>query len=229
MIISHKHKFIFIKTAKTAGTSIEVYLEKFCGDEDIITPIFPLVKGHQSQNFKNYFNPIKELKCSRFKSAKITFSNLWNEEKFYNHIPGYLVRSRINKNIWNNYFKFCVERNPWDKSVSHYHMLNFRNQQNLSFKEYISKGRFCLNYPKYTDPIGGKIILDKVILYENLNEGLTEVFNELGLPFDGFLNENAKTSYRMKNSNYQNYYDSRDMETIKHAFRKEIDLWNYSF
>ena len=39
MIISHKHQFIFIKTKKTAGTSIEIALSQFCGEKDIITTI----------------------------------------------------------------------------------------------------------------------------------------------------------------------------------------------
>jgi len=39
MIISHKHKFIFIKTRKTAGTSIEIFLSQFCGKNDTLTPI----------------------------------------------------------------------------------------------------------------------------------------------------------------------------------------------
>ena len=37
MIISHKHKFIFFKTRKTAGSSIQVSLAKYCGEDDIIT------------------------------------------------------------------------------------------------------------------------------------------------------------------------------------------------
>ena len=41
MILSHKYKFIFLKTNKTAGTSIELALSKFCEAEDIITPVTP--------------------------------------------------------------------------------------------------------------------------------------------------------------------------------------------
>ena len=37
MIISHEHKFIFLKTRKTAGTSIELALSDLCGARDIIT------------------------------------------------------------------------------------------------------------------------------------------------------------------------------------------------
>ena len=39
MIVSHEHKFIFLKTKKTAGTSIELALSQLCGPDDIITPL----------------------------------------------------------------------------------------------------------------------------------------------------------------------------------------------
>jgi hypothetical protein len=39
MIINHRYKFIFLKTRKTAGTSIESALSQFCDSNDIITPI----------------------------------------------------------------------------------------------------------------------------------------------------------------------------------------------
>ena len=33
MLVSHRYKFIFTKTVKTAGTSIESYFEKYCMPE----------------------------------------------------------------------------------------------------------------------------------------------------------------------------------------------------
>jgi len=39
VIISHKHRFIFLKTKKTASTSIEISLSRYCGENDVITPI----------------------------------------------------------------------------------------------------------------------------------------------------------------------------------------------
>ena len=36
MIISHKHKFIFVKTFKTAGSSVEKYLYDYLGPSDIL-------------------------------------------------------------------------------------------------------------------------------------------------------------------------------------------------
>ena len=37
MIICHKYKFIYIKSMKTAGTSLEIALASFCDENDIIS------------------------------------------------------------------------------------------------------------------------------------------------------------------------------------------------
>jgi hypothetical protein len=65
MIISHKHKFIFIKPTKVAGTSIEVSLAKHCDKKDIITPITKFDKSsdedkysHPARNYKGFYNHI---------------------------------------------------------------------------------------------------------------------------------------------------------------------------
>jgi hypothetical protein len=37
VIISHKHGFIFVKTPKTTGTSVEIALLKYCGPQDVLS------------------------------------------------------------------------------------------------------------------------------------------------------------------------------------------------
>ena len=41
MIASHAHRFVFVKTRKTAGTSLEIALSRHCGPADIVTRISP--------------------------------------------------------------------------------------------------------------------------------------------------------------------------------------------
>ncbi|MDX1711046.1 MAG: hypothetical protein R3316_07890 [Rhodovibrionaceae bacterium] len=45
MIVSHKHRFISVKTEKTAGTSIEAMLSPLCGPDDVVAPVHPPVEG----------------------------------------------------------------------------------------------------------------------------------------------------------------------------------------
>jgi hypothetical protein len=42
MILSVRHKFVFIKGMKVAGTSVEMALAPLCGPYDIVTPISPI-------------------------------------------------------------------------------------------------------------------------------------------------------------------------------------------
>ena len=227
MIISHKYKFIFIKTRKTAGTSIEVFLSQYCGKNDIVTPIYPYVEPHVPRNFKGIWNPIYEI-IEKKGYIYGTIKKLLKREKFYNHIPAWLVKARIPSKIWNNYYKFSVERNPWDKTLSHYHRVNYKAGWNMSFEEYIQKRKFCLNHPLYTDS-NGAFLLDKVIKYESLNEELHQILNSLGIPFNGHLDIRAKTKYRKDRRSYKDIYTPEQKEIIENAFAKEIEMHNYTF
>ena len=125
MIISHKYKFIFIKTAKTAGTSIEVFLSPICGGNDVLTPIFPHVEPHVARNYE--------------------------ANGFKNHMAAQEIKNRVEPAIWKNYFKFCVDHNLWDKVLSYYHMVNYLVDDNLRLNSYFENGSFPTTFEKYKD------------------------------------------------------------------------------
>lgn len=228
MIISHKYKFIFIKTKKTAGTSIEIFLSQLCDDNDIVSPIKPHLDPHIPRNYRGLWNPISEIAETKGQSF---LSSLWNvirRKKYYSHIPAVKLKNRLPKNVWQSYYKFCVERNPWDKTLSHYHMLNDRADGNMTFNEYLKKGIFCLNLPLYTDS-NNNLIVDRVIKYESLIEELTEIFSALGIPFDGDLGVRAKSNHRKDKNNYHDVYTTEQKIIIDNAFASEIKMHTYKY
>jgi len=229
MILSHKYKFIFIKTAKTAGTSIEVFLSQHCGPEDIVTPIAPPVAGHQPRNYEGFINPIPEILQRPGKIFSALRHSITSREKFYNHMPASEVRRRVSVDVWNGYFKFCVERNPWDKVLSHYHMHAAREGRALSLDEYLARGRFPINDFRYTDRLGGKIVVDRILRYENLLAELGEIFAQLNIPFDGKLGIAAKSEYRTDRRPYQEVFTDEQRRIVEKAFAKEIKLHGYRF
>ena len=69
MIISHEYKFIFIKTVKTAGTSIYHYLAPLCGPDDILSPIEHRLPLSERQQIEEAFSFEIDLLGYRFKDG----------------------------------------------------------------------------------------------------------------------------------------------------------------
>lgn len=248
MIVSHKYKFIFIKTRKTGGTSLEIALSKFMGQDDIVTPItredekLRLSKGFVSK--QNYRKRPRELEMrdlgkmlrragGKLRGKRAMSSGLW-PMKFYNHIPAHLVRKRIGVEIWKRYYKFSIERNPWDASVSLYFWLNGNRpgkDHAEGFRRFVLTGaaRGGSNYDLYS--IDGVPALDFVARYESLEADLAKISRSVGLPenvYDTMQEIRAKSQYR-KNRNYKDMYDDETKSAIAEGFAREIELFNYAF
>jgi len=123
MIISHRHRFIFIKTEKTAGTSIELALAKVCGPDDVITPVvhpadreLRRLLGPGVRREQNDVIPLRFL--TSLDIARAIKSG--HRPRFTNHMGAVDIRRFVPREVWDGYHKFCVERNPWDKAISSY-------------------------------------------------------------------------------------------------------------
>lgn len=229
MIVCHRYELIFVKSLKTAGTSIEVAIGSQCGPDDIVTPIFPAIPGHHARNWRASFMPFREVRSMA--DLKKNLRELARRDRFYNHIPARFARARLPNRIWESYLKICVERNPWDKTLSHFHM--FRNAEwhqrynpNLTLDAYLDNGIFCRNLPFYCD-VKGEIIVDRIVRYDRLEEDLTKILRDRGMPFDGL--PQAKSGLRNDRRSYKEILTSAQAERIKDAFATEIDLhgWEY--
>lgn len=130
--------------------------------------------------------------------------------------------------IWDSYFKFCVERNPWDKTLSHYHMINDRAGGCVSLEQYLEKRDFCVDWPKYCDE-SGSLLVDEVIKYEELMDSLRRIFDKMGLPFSGSLGVNAKSEHRKDRRPYQQIYSADQRSIIERAFSREIQMYGYVY
>ena len=206
MILSHRHRFIFIKTRKTAGTSIEVALSGLCAPEDIVTPIEPPESGHSPRNHKG----------------------------FYNHMPAREILARVGPEVWNGYFKFTFERNPWDKVVSYFHYMQAIGYRFATFDDCIAQclrtDRLPVRLPSSRDlyMIDGREAVDCFGRYETLEGDLRQICGRLGLPFEGSL-PRAKGQLRPRGRPYQDYYSAETRALVGQYFRWEIERFGYRF
>lgn len=230
MIISHRHKFIFLKTRKTAGTSIECALNAICGVDDVIAPGLGSEErfrlgGLGPQNYE-YFPPFYSQEwpnlISRFiRDGKAPFNH-------YNHMHGWRVKRRLSRTIWNSYYKFAFDRNPWDREVSWYSQLKRHGRRTGSFDEHLRQlpGANMGNYGIYS--AGGKVIVDFLGRYEDLEQDLGKVMSELGvtsLPPVPVTNN----YHRINRLSYQDLYNEKTRDLIAITYKREIDLLGYTF
>jgi hypothetical protein len=229
MILSHKYKFIFLKTNKTAGTSVELALSKYCGAEDIITPVTP----QDEELRRSLGHPGPQNHCPSFSDYSrrdwLVAMRRFKRKRFYNHMPAREIKLLVGDEIWNSYFKFCFERNPWDRMISLY-WWRCKTEPRPAISEFIDS-------PETGDltdrgigiyTIGGKLAVDRVFLYENIEAELASVCNHLGLPEKPSL-PRAKSSHRVDKRHYRDVLSPHDREKIAARFDREISLFGYQF
>lgn len=213
MIISHRHKFIFIHVPKTGGTSIRFALADMgLLDEDPMLQLTPQLAEQ----------------CG----IPDRFAGL---VKF--HFPVCEQRKLVSEAAWNSYFKFAFVRNPWDRLVSMYTFLindqevakkhpelQHQTQSCGNFADYIRK--FGIEYPTYRQFLGrnGEAGVDFVGKQEQLQAGFDYVCETIGV-----------SKYRLSQSNqsqhrhYSYYYQRESRKLVADRFACDIDDHGYRF
>lgn len=237
MLVSHRKKFVYTKTIKTAGTSVESYFEKYCMPEGEWTFCHTRDEYESGAGIIGY-------RGSQPKG-----------KRWLNHMPAAEIQSQIGEQVWDDYYKFCVVRNPFAKLVSAYHHFVNRQQRPTlkrrlikqikriqtgqvdpadrvqgetdpeRFRSWIKNGGWINDRNKYF--IDGQVCVDYFILQEDLESGVSAVCEALGLPYEPDNLPKLKARKGSKAVPTAAYYDDETVEIVTNLYRYEIEKFGY--
>ena len=229
MIVSHRHKFVFVKTHKTAGSSLEVALARECGDEDVVSHMEDNIASGVLRNYGpssrlgGAYNRHKLLRKLVHRHSPLL------GDYYYEHMPAWRIRELIGPERWESYFTFCFERNSWDKVVSYYLWKKHgQGRSMLPFPDYLQRKahRLPVDSPLYCDDSGP--IVDRIFEFRELPAALLELRERLGLELPEPL-PREKTGVAVERRHYTEYYDDASRQRVAELFAREIALMGYNF
>ncbi len=231
MLISHRYKFIFTKTVKTAGTSVEIYFEPYCMGHDEYSC------SHSREQYESEHGVVGY----RGKSE--------GQQKWSAHMSAEAIRDLLTPETWDTYFKFTVIRNPFDKMVSAwYHFVKPRlllrqkiqvllqaaanmrllHQGKLDvalFRQWIREGGKIRDRDKYF--INESQCIDFFIRYETLAEDMARVCTTLALPWQPERLGSFKQGRRDASIRWVEYYDQETQNIVADDYAWELEHFAY--
>ena len=151
-IICHEHRFIFLKTRKTASTSLQAAFSRVCKEGDTVT--------QNSINVDNYIIRGEAIKKRRGKSHNYPVD----------------IAAQFPKE-WKDYRKIVAVRDPYEAALSLATHGGNRKRIKAWLEENITAG--WLDMETFVYPFDGTKI-DYVIKFENLHEDYQTVCDYIG-------------------------------------------------
>lgn len=238
MLISHRKKFIYTKTIKTAGTSVESYFEQYCMPEGDWTASHERAEYSSAEGIIGY--------RGRYPKGKT----------WLNHMSAAAIKQQIGEDTWDGYYKFCVVRNPFTKLVSAYHHFVDRKRsptlrEKLSkqirrvktgktdpadlvtgnthperFQSWIKHGGWVNDRNKYF--IDDQVCVDYFILQEDLGNGVKAVCQTLQIPYQPDHLPKLKARKSVKKLPTHEYYNPETIAIVQQRYAYEIEKFGYS-
>lgn len=225
VMVSHAREFIFLKTRKTAGTSVEMVLEPLCrppgAEVSERTPTLISAQGIVGRRL----TPRPRL----FRLRRLLGQTDW-----YNHMPAIEVRAALGAARWDRYRKIATIRNPFDLAVSRYHWELARHglpetgdfaETRARFRAMLLSGQFDGDHPIVH--LGGRYVIDEMIRFETIQADLDALMARLapGAP-PVALPHTKKTSNRRQHA-VAEYFDAEGIAAIRKSAAWVFERFGY--
>jgi hypothetical protein len=217
MLLSVRHRFLFVHIAKTGGTSVRAALEGLRWRDPWYWPMFL---------------------CSRFSHL----SGHRIGTKLPRHAKVVAAQELLPREFFEELFKFAFVRNPWDLQVSSFHHIRRERPHYMGgherFEDFL---RWKLDPERpyqyhldtslerqsdYLIDLRGKVLVDFIGRYEQLEGDFAEACQQIGIAPPA-LPHRRQSADRARD--YRSYYTSETAELVAQHFRRDIELLGYGF
>lgn len=207
MIISHRHRFIFVPVPKTGTHSVRQALREHLGPDDL----------EQVGLFVNRRFPYEAL-------ARIRHGHLGLND----------VRAHVGQEVADGYFSFAFVRNPFDRFVSY---CAFMTRENRAFdadpqgtmRQILFEARpvdhihFQPQSTLLTDDAGA-LNVDFVGRSERMQHDYDAICARVGIPSRVLERVNAS-----RRGDYRQYYDTPLIDGVAALYARDLELFDYAF
>lgn len=255
MIISHRHRFIFLHCRKAAGSSIAAALAPHLGPDDLHLGTWPEAwaagVAPNRRAWRDLRHPTAGLSyVSRLmrapgrlgdpahRVAALNGAQRLAYRKALGHSPEHAYAARVrdfDPAAWRDYFKFAFVRNPFDRAVSDYCWRTRKTGcRDLAFGEFLDRmaradfsGRVV---PSHFDnwpiyTIDDRIAVDFVGRFERLDDDLACAFQRIGLPAPDLPHAKASSDRPPA----ADWYGPDERNRIEAMFGRELATFGYRF
>jgi hypothetical protein len=169
-----------------------------------------------------------------------------NSTDLKQHDPIIKVQEYFSKNDWNfnEYFKFCFSRNPWDRLISYFHYgkkvynkntkegihppgsapYKWMSKFNCEFKQYGETAILARTQRWSIDGSNSEPIIDFFGKIENLQEDFNTICDKIGIPHQELPHVN-----KTKHKHYTEYYNDKIRTRVAERYAKDIEYFGYKF
>jgi hypothetical protein len=217
MLLSVKHRFLFVHIAKTGGTSVRAALQAQRWRDPWYWPMFL---------------------CSRLSHL----SGHRIATKLPRHAKVVAAKELLPKEFFDQLFKFAFVRNPWDLQVSSFHHIRRERPQYLSgHEDFEAFLRWKLDPERpyqyhidtsiesqtdYLIDLSGRVVVDFIGRYERLGEDFAEACRRIGMPAPALPHQRQA---RDRQKDYRGYYTDETAELVARHFARDIEILGYGF